>query len=81
MDYATLTDNTGRRADFRNIVIIMTSNAGARDLEKSLLGFTERDTGTATVSKAVDRIFSPNSGTGSTESSSSTTSAGRWLSA
>ncbi|MDR2142936.1 MAG: AAA family ATPase, partial [Treponema sp.] len=39
MDYATLTDNNGRKADFRNIVFIMTSNAGARDIGKSLIGF------------------------------------------
>jgi ATP-dependent Clp protease ATP-binding subunit ClpA len=42
MDYATLTDNNGRKADFRNVVFIMTSNAGAREIGKSLIGFGER---------------------------------------
>lgn len=40
MDYGFLTDNKGRKADFRNCIIIMTSNAGTRDLEKPLLGFS-----------------------------------------
>jgi ATP-dependent Clp protease ATP-binding subunit ClpA len=42
MDYATLTDNTGRKADFRNVILIMTSNAGARDVGKTKIGFGER---------------------------------------
>jgi ATP-dependent Clp protease ATP-binding subunit ClpA len=60
MDYATLTDNNGRKADFRSAVVIMTSNAGARDIGKSLLGFGERlvDQGTA-VDEAVEKIFTP----------------------
>ena len=41
MDHGTLTDNNGRRADFRNVVIIMTTNAGAETLTKSTIGFTE----------------------------------------
>ena len=40
MDHGTLTDNNGRKADFRNIIIIMTTNAGADSLEKSSIGFT-----------------------------------------
>ncbi len=40
MDHGTLTDNNGRKADFRNIIIIMTTNAGADTLEKSSIGFT-----------------------------------------
>jgi len=59
MDYATLTDNNGKRADFRNVVIIMTSNAGARDLGKPLVGFGERSTHEEAVFDAVERIFSP----------------------
>jgi ATP-dependent Clp protease ATP-binding subunit ClpA len=59
MDYATLTDNNGRKADFRNVVFIMTSNAGARDIGKSLIGFGERVTGEAEVDTAVERIFTP----------------------
>ncbi|MEK7713808.1 MAG: AAA family ATPase, partial [Deltaproteobacteria bacterium] len=42
MDYATLTDNTGKKADFRNVILIMTSNAGARDMGKQTPGFGER---------------------------------------
>ena len=42
LDYATLTDNNGKKADFRNVIIIMTSNAGARMIGKKQLGFDER---------------------------------------
>jgi ATP-dependent Clp protease ATP-binding subunit ClpA len=59
MDYATLTDNNGRKADFRNVVFIMTSNAGARDIGKSLIGFGERITGDSEVDTAVEKIFTP----------------------
>jgi ATP-dependent Clp protease ATP-binding subunit ClpA len=59
MDYATLTDNNGRKADFRNVVFIMTSNAGAREIGKSLIGFGERVAGEAEVDSAVERIFTP----------------------
>ncbi|WP_304224513.1 ATP-dependent Clp protease ATP-binding subunit ClpA [Gracilinema caldarium] len=59
MDYATLTDNNGRKADFRNVVFIMTSNAGARDIGKSLIGFGERILDEAVVDGAVERIFTP----------------------
>jgi ATP-dependent Clp protease ATP-binding subunit ClpA len=59
MDYATLTDNNGRKADFRNVVFIMTSNAGARDIGKSLIGFGERITGDSEVNTAVEKIFTP----------------------
>src|SRR5258705_6976410 len=40
MDHGTLTDNNGRKADFRNVIIIMTTNAGAESLVKSSIGFT-----------------------------------------
>ena len=40
MDHGTLTDNNGRKADFRNVVIVMTTNAGASELSKSSMGFT-----------------------------------------
>ncbi len=59
MDYATLTDNTGKKADFRNVIIIMTSNAGARDIGKKQLGFQERHVKEDAIDSAVDRIFSP----------------------
>jgi ATP-dependent Clp protease ATP-binding subunit ClpA len=59
MDYATLTDNTGKKADFRNVIIIMTSNAGARKLGKPQIGFDERITNTSAISVAVEKFFSP----------------------
>jgi ATP-dependent Clp protease ATP-binding subunit ClpA len=59
MDYATLTDNSGRKADFRNVIIIMTSNAGARELGKTRVGFGERRVTDSAVSEAVKRIFAP----------------------
>jgi len=59
MDYATITDNTGRQADFRNVVIIMTSNAGAREIGKPLIGFGSKQITEQAVDDAVERIFSP----------------------
>jgi ATP-dependent Clp protease ATP-binding subunit ClpA len=59
MDYATLTDNQGRKADFRNVIFIMTSNAGARDIGKGLIGFGERIMDESAVDSAVEKIFSP----------------------
>jgi len=59
MDYATLTDNTGKKADFRNVIIIMTSNAGAREIGKSQMGFEERKVTETAIKDAVDRIFAP----------------------
>ncbi|MFA6507185.1 MAG: AAA family ATPase, partial [Treponemataceae bacterium] len=59
MDYATLTDNNGRKADFRNVVLVMTSNAGARDIGKSLIGFGERTVTESAVDDAVVKAFTP----------------------
>lgn len=59
MDYATLTDNTGKKADFRNVIIIMTSNAGAREIGKKQVGFDERHVKEDAIDSAVERIFSP----------------------
>ncbi|MDR2483889.1 MAG: ATP-dependent Clp protease ATP-binding subunit ClpA [Treponema sp.] len=59
MDYATLTDNNGRKADFRNAVLIMTSNAGARDIGRNLIGFGERNIDESAVSDAVEKTFTP----------------------
>jgi ATP-dependent Clp protease ATP-binding subunit ClpA len=59
MDYATLTDNAGKKADFRNVILIMTSNAGARDIGKPLIGFGERNITEAAVTDAVENAFSP----------------------
>ena len=58
MDHGTLTDNNGRKADFRNVVIIMTTNAGAADLQKSSMGFTNsRQTGDEMAE--IKRLFTP----------------------
>ncbi|MGB4573036.1 MAG: ATP-dependent Clp protease ATP-binding subunit ClpA [Rectinemataceae bacterium] len=59
MDYATLTDNQGRKADFRNVILIMTSNAGAREIGKNMIGFGERAVGDTALGEAVERVFTP----------------------
>ncbi|MBN1241660.1 MAG: ATP-dependent Clp protease ATP-binding subunit ClpA [Spirochaetales bacterium] len=59
MDYATLTDNQGRKADFRNVILIMTSNAGARDIGKPMIGFGERAFTEAAIDDAVQKAFTP----------------------
>ena len=43
MDHGTLTDNNGRKADFRNVVLIMTTNAGAQESSRNSIGFSEQD--------------------------------------
>ena len=58
MDYGKLTDNTGRQADFGNVILIMTSNAGASDLTKKTIGF-EGGLNMDAVDKAVEKMFSP----------------------
>ncbi len=59
MDYATLTDNQGRKADFRNVIIIMTSNAGARNIGKKYVGFGEREVTGEGIKDAVKTVFTP----------------------
>ncbi len=59
MDYATLTDNQGRKADFRNVVLIMTSNAGAREIGKSMIGFGDRAVTDSALDDAVQKTFTP----------------------
>ncbi len=60
MDYATLTDNNGKSADFRNVVIIMTSNAGAREMSANRIGFGDQLEDVDTKgAKAVEKTFSP----------------------
>jgi ATP-dependent Clp protease ATP-binding subunit ClpA len=59
MDYATLTDNNGKKADFRNVVLIMTSNAGAREIGKPLVGFGERNINRDAITGALENIFTP----------------------
>jgi ATP-dependent Clp protease ATP-binding subunit ClpA len=60
MDHATLTDNSGKKADFRNVILMMTSNAGTREMSAQSIGFgdTHRDT-PGKGKKAVEQMFSP----------------------
>ena len=61
MDHATLTDNNGRKADFRQVVVIMTSNAGSREMSSQPIGFSEdrTTTGRGQTKAAIERVFSP----------------------
>jgi len=59
MDYATLTDNNGKKADFRNVVLLMTSNAGAREIGRQTIGFEGLPIQRDAVYKALERTFSP----------------------
>jgi len=58
MDHATLTDTNGRKADFRNVVLIMTTNAGAQEMAAAAIGFGGRSNADK-GSKAIERLFSP----------------------
>jgi len=58
MDHATLTDNNGKKADFRNVILIMTTNAGAREISESGIGF-QKDQGKGQGRGAIERTFSP----------------------
>ncbi len=58
MDHATLTDNNGRQADFRNTTLIMTSNAGAREMSQKAIGFNSAMAETKGI-KEIERLFSP----------------------
>jgi ATP-dependent Clp protease ATP-binding subunit ClpA len=58
MDHGTLTDTNGKQADFRHVILLMTSNVGARELAQRPLGFDERDAA-GSDSQAVERLFSP----------------------
>src|SRR5438132_246407 len=58
MDHGTLTDNNGRKADFRNIIIIMTTNAGAAELNRPVMGFTAKKE-QGDESAEIKRLFSP----------------------
>ncbi len=59
MDHATLTDNNGKKADFRNVVLIMTTNAGAHELSAGGIGFSTNATGRGKGRGAIERTFSP----------------------
>jgi ATP-dependent Clp protease ATP-binding subunit ClpA len=58
MDHGTLTDNNGRKADFRNITIIMTTNAGAREMSRTSMGFTEQDNASDGM-EIINKLFTP----------------------
>jgi ATP-dependent Clp protease ATP-binding subunit ClpA len=59
MDHATLTDNTGRKADFRHIVLVMTTNAGAHELSARALGFSSGEPATGIARSTIEKTFSP----------------------
>ena len=60
MDHATLTDNNGKKADFRNVIMIMTSNAGTREMNAQTIGFGDPKSDTAFKGKkAIEKIFNP----------------------
>jgi len=60
MDYATLTDNNGKKADFRNVILIMTSNAGAKEMDRATIGFGDRRNDAKSKGPdAVKKLFNP----------------------
>jgi ATP-dependent Clp protease ATP-binding subunit ClpA len=58
MDHGTLTDNNGRKADFRNVVLVMTTNAGAQEMSRASIGFTQQDHSTDAMA-IIKKTFSP----------------------
>jgi len=58
MDHGTLTDNNGRKADFRHVIIVMTTNAGAFEMNRGSIGFTQADNSSDGL-EAIRRMFSP----------------------
>ena len=59
MDHSSLTDNSGRRADFRNVILIMTTNAGAREMSATAIGFVTGNAKKGQAQQAVNKLFSP----------------------
>jgi ATP-dependent Clp protease ATP-binding subunit ClpA len=60
LDHATLTDNNGKKADFRNVIVMMTSNAGSREMSSATIGFGDTKSDSAGKGKkAIEKIFSP----------------------
>jgi len=60
LDHATLTDNNGKKADFRNVIILMTSNAGSREMSAQTIGFGDpKKDSEFKGQKAIEKIFSP----------------------
>jgi len=58
MDHGTLTDNNGRKADFRHVIIVMTTNAGAQEMSRAAIGFTQADNASDGM-EAIRRLFTP----------------------
>ena len=58
MDHGTLTDNNGRKADFNHVIVVMTTNAGAREAARGSMGFTPQDHSSDAMS-AIEKVFSP----------------------
>lgn len=58
MDHGALTDNNGRKADFRNVILVMTTNAGAEDMGRASMGFTKQDH-TSDGMEAIKKLFTP----------------------
>ena len=58
MDHGCLTDNNGRKADFRNVVLMMTTNAGVQEVVRSTIGFQQQDNSTDAM-KEINRVFTP----------------------
>ena len=58
MDHGTLTDNNGRKADFRNVILIMTTNAGSEEMSRTSIGFTTQDHKTDGM-EAIKKVFTP----------------------
>ncbi|MEL6214056.1 MAG: AAA family ATPase [Pseudomonadota bacterium] len=58
MDHGTLTDNNGRKADFRNVVLVMTTNSGAQEMSRASIGFTQQDHSTDGM-EVIRKTFSP----------------------
>jgi ATP-dependent Clp protease ATP-binding subunit ClpA len=58
MDHGTLTDNNGRKADFRNVILVMTTNAGAESISRRTIGFATQDHSTDGL-EAINRMFTP----------------------
>jgi ATP-dependent Clp protease ATP-binding subunit ClpA len=58
MDHGTLTDNNGRKADFRNVIIVLTTNAGAESMARASIGFTQQDHSTD-ASEVIKKAFTP----------------------
>lgn len=59
MDYAVISDNKGRKIDFRNVILIMTSNAGARYAHQASMGFERKSNAGAAMAKEVKKVFTP----------------------